>query len=52
MIDFNRPPIVGTEQKYFQEALESGKPSSAETGTLQKGLLPGWRISSRSVTAI
>lgn len=25
MIDFNRPPIVGTEQKYFQEALESGK---------------------------
>lgn len=25
MIDFNRPPIVGTEQTYFQQALESGK---------------------------
>ncbi len=25
MIDFNRPPVVGTEQKYFQEALENGK---------------------------
>jgi len=25
MIDFNRPPIVGTEQEYLQEALESGK---------------------------
>ncbi len=25
MIDFNRPPIVGTEQIYFQQALESGK---------------------------
>lgn len=25
MISFNKPPIVGTEQKYIQEALESGK---------------------------
>ncbi len=25
MIDFNRPPVVGTEQMYFQQALESGK---------------------------
>ena len=25
MIDFNRPPVVGTELAFFQEALESGK---------------------------
>lgn len=25
MIKFNMPPVVGTEQKYFQEALDSGK---------------------------
>lgn len=25
MIDFNRPPVVGTEQMYFAQALENGK---------------------------
>ena len=25
MIDFNRPPYVGTEQDYFAKVLESGK---------------------------
>ena len=25
MIDFNRPPVVGTEEKYFRKALENGK---------------------------
>ena len=25
LIDFNRPPVVGTEQEYFRQALESGK---------------------------
>ena len=25
MIDFNRPPVVGTEQEYFAQALQNGK---------------------------
>ena len=25
MIDFNRPPVIGTEAGYFQKALENGK---------------------------
>ena len=25
MIDFNRPPVLGTENEYFQKALENGK---------------------------
>ena len=25
MIDFNRPPVVGSETEYFQKALENGK---------------------------